>query len=414
MSARSEIKPNTSTDENNFFRGAGAGFSFGKLEASLFYSLNLVDASLAPGTDLDYIRSFYAGGLHNTSSSLLKKDAVTDMVYGMNLSYDLKNFRIGTTLSQEKFSLPVRPEGNDPREIFGFCGNSNSVYSLYYNGLIKRILLYGELSVNNNMRYAALQGLTIRPSDRLSINLLYSDYAEGYFSFHGNGSGGLSARGAGKSILGSFMFEAAKHLFISGGCNIRKYPWLRYRTSSPSYGIKKEIRMRYVPSEKLLMEGSYYYNLSTSDSDEQNRIPGLKELTTRSFSATFRYPVNENLILGTRIYYKLAEQSGSRGMLLLQEMNYRFGSLPLTLWARYSLFNTDDWDTRIYVYENDLVYSYSIPAFYERGSRCYLMAGWKIRDKAEMRIKYGIMSKSENWNTCSYSEEFRIQVRLFM
>jgi len=33
--------------------------------------------------------------------------------------------------------------------------------------------------------------------------------------------------------------------------------------------------------------------------------------------------------------------------------------------ARYCIYNTDDWDSRIYLYENDLLYSFSIPAFSE-------------------------------------------------
>lgn len=414
MSARSEIRPYTSTDENNFFRGIGAEFSLRNLTASIFYSRNTIDASLASVSNVEFIKSFYTSGLHNTVSSLQKKDVITDLAYGINLSYNLKKIRIGTTWSEERFSLPVKPEEYEPERIFDFTGNSNSLYSFYYNSLINKILLYGEFSANNMLKYALLQGMTIRPSDRLSINLLYRHYDEEYFSFHGNGPGGASSAGSGKSIVGNFMFEAAKHLFISGGCYVQEFPWLRYRTSSPSYRIKREIRMRYIPSDKLLIESAYYYNLSTADSDEKNRIPALNNLTTRSFSSTFRYSLYENLTLGTRICYKLAEHTENRGMLLLQEMNYRFRNLPLTLWLRYSMFYTDDWDTRIYTYENDLVYSYSIPALYGRGSRNYMMVSWRFTDKAEMRFKYGILSKEIIGGSKPYFDEFRFQIKIFI
>ena len=414
MSARSEIRPYTSTDENNFFRGAGVDFSFRKIEASLLYSGNSIDATLVQVPGSEYIRSFYTSGIHNTSSSLLKKDAVTDIMFGFNLSYNFKNIRLGTTWSEESFSLPVKTEENEPEKIFGFSGRNNSLYSIYYNSLIKRILLYGEFTADKRLGYAVLQGMTIRPSDRLNLNLLYRHYDEKFFSFHGNGPGGTSTTGGNKSILGSFIFEAAKHLFISGGCDIQEFPWLRYRTRSPSYRIKREIRIRYSPTEKLLAEGAYYYNLSTSDNDEKTKIPGLKEQTTRSYSSTVRYSLYDNLTLGTRFYFKISNQAENKGMLMLQEINYRFIGIPLTLWARYSLFNTDDWDTRIYTYENDLLYSFSIPALYGRGSRNYLMAEWKINDKAMMRLKYGIVSKHQTGVDKSYSEEFRFQIRLFI
>ena len=414
MSSRSEIRPYTSTDENNFFRGAGAELTFRNLDASLLCSGNSIDASIEPGPESEYIRSFYTGGLHNTSSSLRKKDAITDIMFGINLSYNFKNLRLGATWSKESFSLPVKTEENQPEKVFGFTGSNNTLYSIYYNSLIHRILLYGEFTADNRLGFAVLQGLTIRPSDRLNLNLLYRHYDEKFFSFHGNGPGGTQTAGGNKSMLGSFIFEAAKHLFISGGCDIQEYPWLRYRTSSPSYRIRREIRLRYLPTEKFLAEGAYYYNLSTSDDEEKTSIPGLKKNTTRSYSTTVRYSLYDNLTLGTRIYFKHNEQAENTGMLMLQEINYRFLSIPLTLWARYSLFSTDDWDTRIYTYENDLLYSFSIPALYGRGSRNYLMAEWKINDKAEMRFKYGIVSKLQTGDNKSYSEEFRFQIRLFI
>jgi hypothetical protein len=414
MSSRNEIRPYTSTDENNYFRGTAAELSFKNLAATLFYSRNSTDATLATDPTSEYIRSFYKGGLHNTASSLLKKDAITDITFGLNLSYNFKKIRLGTTYSEESFSLPVKPEENEPEKIFGFSGRNNSLYSIYYNSLINRILLYGELTADNRLGYALIQGMTIRPSDRLNLNLLYRHYDEKYFSFHGNGPGGTSATGGNKSILGSFIFEAAKHLFISGGCDIQEFQWLRYRTSSPSYRIKREIRIRYLPSEKLLAEGAFYYNLSTTDNDEKNRIPGLKKLTTRSWSTTVRYSLYDNLTLGTRFYFKLSDEAENKGMLMLQEINFRFSNIPLTIWVRCSLFNTDDWDTRIYTYENDLLYSFSIPALYGRGSRNYLMTEWKINDKAEIRFKYGIVSKSLAGDNKFYSEEFRFQIRLFI
>ena len=45
-----------------------------------------------------------------------------------------------------------------------------------------------------------------------------------------------------KGFSGNFTFEAAKHLFISGGCDIQYFPWLKYRCSAPSRGMKKEIK----------------------------------------------------------------------------------------------------------------------------------------------------------------------------
>jgi len=36
---------------------------------------------------------------------------------------------------------------------------------------------------------------------------------------------------------------------------------------------------------------------------------------------------------------------------MFQEISYNFRKVPVTIWARYCLFYTDDWDSRIYTYE---------------------------------------------------------------
>ncbi|MBK9390327.1 MAG: hypothetical protein IPN68_09100 [Bacteroidetes bacterium] len=411
MSARSEIRPYTSTDENSFFRGAGAEFASGNISLSMFYSANKIDAT---ADEPQSVKSFYTSGLHNTSSSVKKKDLITDINYGINLSYNYKNFRAGAIWSQEQLSLPVKSAKEDPEKLYNFSGAENSLYSVYYNTMISRVLLYGELSVNESLNRAMIQGLTLRPSDRLSINLFYRNYEEGYNSLHGNGPGITSTSASGKTLLGNFTFEAAKFLFISGGCGIREYPWLRYRVSSPSYDIKKEIRIRYSPSDKFHMENSYNYHLSTTDDEGKNSVPGLKELTLRSITSVFRYTITENLTFGTRFYYKSAAETSSKSFAMVQDIYYAIRKVPVTLWLRFGVFNTGDWDSRIYIYENDLLYSYSIPALYGSGSRNYMMISWKIHEKAEIRFKYGISSNYDKPAGDKINEEFRLQIRLFI
>lgn len=411
MAARSEIRPYTSTDENSFFRGAGADLALGNFSLSMFFSANNTDATTG---ESETVKSFYTSGLHNTGNSMKKKDQLTDTNYGANLSYNYKNIRLGATWSQQQLSLPVKNEGKDPEKLFGFSGAENSLYSVYYNSMISRVLLYGELSVNELFKRAVIQGLTLRPSDRLSINILYRNYEEGYISLHGNGPGITSSAASGKTLLGNFTFEAAKFLFISGGCGIREYSWLRYRVSSPSCDIRKEIRIRYHPSDKFNLEGSYNYHLSTRDDERENSVPLLKESTLRSYTSVFRYNIAENLTLGTRIYGKFTGGTSEKGFAMVQDMNYIFRRVPVTIWIRFGLFDTGGWDTRIYIYENDLLYSYSIPALYGSGSKNYILISWKIKEKAEIRFKYGITTNYKHPVPDQITEEFRLQIRLFI
>ena len=87
-------------------------------------------------------------------------------------------------------------------------------------------------------------------------------------------------------------------------------------------------------------------------------------------------------------------------------------SIPVSFWLRYAVFRTDDYDSRIYTWENDLLYTFSIPALYGSGSRFYIMAAWKITGRAELRFKYGILSDSNSPGEPGDTEEFRLQLKL--
>jgi hypothetical protein len=414
LPASDEIRQYSSADENNFFRGVAAEFSVKNLVVDLFYSKNNIDATLGStsGTSKDIVENFYQAGLHNTPSLLLKKDVISDINYGLNISCNFAKTRIGTTYSEELFSLPVITSGNDPKDLFNFNGDRNQLCSFYYNSLIKKILIYGEFSVNNFKKYSLVQGISFRPSDRLAINFLFRNYEAGYFSFHGKGPGSSSGKGNEEEILGNFTFEAARHLFISGGCDLQSFKWLKYRCSAPSSGIRQEIRVRFLPTQKLTLEALYNYRLSMLDITGNAFIPDQQEIKTKSIKLTARYSLYENLTIGTRVDFKVACPSGSKGILLLQDLNYKFKYLPITVWLRYCVYNTDSWDSRLYTYENDLLYNFSIPALSGEGSRSYIMAKWEISNYFELRIKYGITSLNESASSKNETSEFKMQFRI--
>jgi hypothetical protein len=415
MSASDEIMPYTSTEENKFFRGVAAQFELKNLELYVFMSKNHSDATLGSlsGSSFNYIENLYTAGIHNTPSYLNKKDAVSQSAFGINLSYNMSGLKIGIVMSENRFSLPFYNPGSDPAGIYDFTGDRNTIYTIYYNCFIKNILFYGEFSVNNNQKLAAIQGISFRPSDRLSFNFLLRLYNPGYTSFYGNGPGSSSKSTNERGILGNFSYEAAKHLFISGGVELKSIPWLKYRCSGPTQSTRKELRVRFLPKENLTFETSYNYRMSMVDYSEKNGIPDQKEMISRTLKGSVRYSYSDNLTLGLRVDYKIAAPSGGKGTLLMQDLIFRFRKYPVAVWFRYCIFKTDDWDSRLYTYENDLLYSFSIPALSGEGSRSYLMIKWDIGKAAEFRIKYGMTSVVSSESSVKNTDEFKMQFRIW-
>ena len=410
-----EIKPYTSADENNFFRGAATELAVGKIKLMMVFSYNNIDATIKTSDDSAafFIDNFYKSGLHNNISLMTKKDAAAAMFYGANLNLNLRSFIFGFNWSETRLSIPVRATGRDPSDLYDFKGSFNRILSAYYTGSVRKSLLSGEISVDYKGNSALVQSFAFRPSDRLTINCLYRNYRPGFMSLHGKGPGNNSSTANEEGIMGNFTFEAASHLFISAGYDICYYPWLKYRTSFPSLAKRSEIKLRYNPAQRINFEVSCNRKFSITDKQTDRGIAVRKETDAITLKTIARFILNDNTVLNTRIDYKFITHYGSRGMIMAQDLAYRFVRIPVTLWARYCIYNTDDWDSRIYLYENDLLYSFSIPVFSGKGTRSYIMVKWDIGDYAELRVKYGLTSQSATNYIQSYTDELKVQFRIW-
>jgi hypothetical protein len=74
--------------------------------------------------------------------------------------------------------------------------------------------------------------------------------------------------------------------------------------------------------------------------------------------------------------------------MVYQDVIYKPASSPWTFSARVTLFDTDDYESRIYTYENDLIYYYAIPAFSDQGSRFYINVRYKGIRNLTAEIKF--------------------------
>ena len=84
--------------------------------------------------------------------------------------------------------------------------------------------------------------------------------------------------------------------------------------------------------------------------------------------------LSTKILAGYTILKGIEEGYKRAGSLLLLDMYYHPLSFPVKLTFRYALFHTDDYSSRLYAYENDVLYASSMPAYYGKGFRFYLLA----------------------------------------
>ncbi len=108
-------------------------------------------------------------------------------------------------------------------------------------------------------------------------------------------------------------------------------------------------------------------------------------------------------------------------MALIQDLIYKKLKFPFSFTLRYAVFDTKSYDSRVYAFENDVLYSYSVPALYYKGQRAYFLVNWDITRKFEIWIRVArtiydnqttLSAGSLNQINANHKTEVKLQARL--
>ena len=92
-----------------------------------------------------------------------------------------------------------------------------------------------------------------------------------------------------------------------------------------------------------------------------------------------------------------AKGAWTYGWSVLQDVEYRFSEVPIVLQLRAQAFDAREWNNRVYIYENDVLYAYAIPFVYGLGGRFWLNARYKINDMFSVYLRVSETIYQRTW-----------------
>ena len=109
-----------------------------------------------------------------------------------------------------------------------------------------------------------------------------------------------------------------------------------------------------------------------------------------------------------------AKGAWTYGWSVLQDVEYRFADVPIVLQLRAQAFDAREWNNRVYIYENDVLYAYSIPFVYGLGGRFWLNARYKINDTfaVYLRVSETVYQRAWAWEHNKKSTRTDVHVLL--
>ncbi len=286
------IKPYQSSDENMFFRGAAAKFSFGDFNLYSFFSNKYLDGTIDPNSN--QIKSIITAGYHRDSSEVAKKHVINEKIFGASIDYNFNNLlNVGFLYYRSAF---VNNFCN--HSVLDPSNNKFDYFSANYNFIYDKLMLCGE-ATSNSKTLATINSIMISVNKDFKVVFLYRNYPVEYWNWHATSFGekdnaqnesgfytGIRWRtpyGTLACYYDQFKFPIAsdKYLFPSQGNDFLIYYTVKVLRGS-------ELRLKYKIKSK-------------DDIGVINDQLGPVTLTKENYRAEFLYNISRDVSLKTRI-----------------------------------------------------------------------------------------------------------------
>lgn len=389
------IRPKASSSEATFMRGAAVTLNFGKFYGTAFYSNRMIDANVSMADSLDeaeYVSSIQETGYHRTIGEILDRHAIRQQVFGGHLAFANEHLEIGYTLHHTMLSAELQLTPSHFNQFY-FQGNQLTNQGLDFKYVNGKFALFGEGSMSFNKAFAGLVGLTVRPTGYINFTALYRNYDKRYQNLIASPFA-ESSRGQGeKGVYLGIEVAPAPYWNILLYADQFQFTWLTMQAYAPSWGHDYYCRISHSINKKT----SYYLQFRSktkmkNSTDEHTFSYYPIFYTKNSVKFNINYMIGNDFALCNKAeyaHYKNDDGSNSRGYFVCQDVAYKPQNKPFSLTFRYALFDTDDYNARVYAYENDVLYSFSIPALYGKGMRIYLLGKVKLFNALTIYARIG-------------------------
>lgn len=346
-------------------------------------------------------------------------DSTLHHLVGANMTLRHRKLEVQLTAIENIWSDSIRPYRNSAYNQHYFRGTRQAVIGAsarYNHGWFD---LFGELATAQNRErwgFGSIIGSRFYPTDGVALTALYRYYSPYFDNAQGYAFSETSRIGDEQGGYLGFEVSRWKGVRWSGYADIFSF-------SGPKYGIPQYPTMGYdamteirfsLPTLHITPSTSYITlrlrarekgDLATYSTrvqyDWQQSAWSLRttaEANLTSSSSLNTNPLNTNPQTGYTIYQDIAYDFAQSGL------SVRGKALPLSLRLRVQFFDAREWDNRIYTYEHDVLYAFSIPAVYGLGGRAYVCLRWQAMEKLALYLRVSETIYERAWYQQHHSE----------
>ncbi len=372
--------------ETYFFRGAATTLAFGKhLEVTAMYSNRRRDANIQVADTSEFdspeieFSSLLSSGYHRNVSEIEDEKKLHEQVGGLTATWQGQRWQVSANalhIAYDKAWI----SSPQPYRKFAFRGKSLTGISLDYNYRWRNLFLFGETARSDNGGVAAVNGLLFSADRHVTLTAVHRSLGKDYQSVYGNPFAEVSGSSNEQGLYLGADIRWIRRWQINLYADVWRHPWLRFGVDAPSNGREYLARVLWTKSRNFSVY-ALWQSETKQRNDDLEKPFGLVNARRDRLRLHSIYKVNKPIELRSRIEwttYQIGENESSLGFVAYQEAVLKPLGSPVSASLRYTVFDTEDYDSRVYTFENDLFSAVSIPAFSGRGARWYLNLHWRV------------------------------------
>lgn len=387
------LAPYQSSEETRFMRGVGATIG-GDLQLTGFYSSRPLSATEVAA---DTVRMPSSTGLHRTPTERARRFNTGLRMYGGRITYSGNRGLLGATGYQARYDDYILPR-EALHNRYDFEGRTASTIGVDYRLFIRELVSYGEAARSQNGGMGGVAGLSWAIDTETDITAVYRNYSKDFQSLFGSGFaeiGGLPRNEEGLYV--GLAHQPVDWLRVSGYFDQFRFSSPRFGTAQATSGydvlglvefrFSRDLKV-YVLARSKIRENDYDI-IDADNFNREIRVMGQDARTT--LRTQLEYQLSPQLRSRTRFEWASGrdrdQAEAETGVMIFQDLRWRPVQY-LTIDMRMALFETESFTSRIYTFENDLLYTFSNTLLSGQGQRAYILLRYAAGAHLDFWIKY--------------------------
>ena len=407
------LRPYRGTSPHTYLRGIGATVRLHpQVDATAFVSHRNRDATLDTLQQyggLVVARTLRSSSLRRTSTERQYRRVLATTHAGGHVQWTAPRLRVGLLGMYAHFAHPLLPAPR-PDTRFRFAGSWTTHWSLAaHYAPTARLALVGEAASTGPRGRAAVLGLLTDMGRGATLTARAYAGNRYYDPLDLGGLDGNRVAGT-QGVEARLSLAVHPHWTLHGGLRQGHTRVPQFRTTRPEVATRATAGVHYDPDTRLHLRvqgqwrtGDHRTSLTHAYGPS---VPVHRLRTQHKARAHLRYAPTPRLRFDLRTAWTRVQiaEATEAGTLLWVGTEYAPRAWIATN-IRWTLFGTDGFESRLFTYEPDVQYGFSVPALFEHGQRAYALVGIDITAALHLEAKYSVTAYT-NRETIGQGRDF--------